>query len=256
MDLRLDGKVVLITGGSAGLGKALAKVLVREGAKVAICARREDKLRAAAEEIGGDLFAQVADIAKPAEIANFVEAAAQRFGAIDGVANNAGSSFAAKFQDLSDDDWETDLNLKVLGAIRVSRAALPHLKRSNDAAIVNVLNATAKAPRPGSFPSSLSRAAGLALTKGMSFDLADEGVRVNAICNGYLHSEQWPRMAQERGMTEQQLIDKMVAQSGLPAGRFGEDHEWAKVAAFLLSPASSYVNGAALNVDGGLAPVV
>lgn len=261
MDLGLTGRRIIVTGGSAGLGKALAKVLVAEGADVAICARREDKLLAAAEEVtragdGAKVFAQAADVAKAADVASFVEAAATELGGIDGVVNNAGTGAAFQFQDVDDDAWQADYELKVMAAIRVSRAALPYLRESDSAAIVHVLNNTAKAPRAKSLPTSVSRAAGLALTKAMSLDLADDRIRVNAVCNGFLKSEQWAKNAAAVGKTEEELVEFLIESSGVPAGRFGEDYEWARLVAFILSPAGAYVNGAALNIDGGLSPVV
>jgi len=256
MDLDLEGNVVLITGGSAGLGKALAKVLTSEGAKVAICARGEDKLKKAAKEIGGDVFAQQADVSKADDITSFVEAAAENFGGIDGVVNNAGTGAAFKFQDVTDEQWQDDYDLKVLAAVRTSRAALPYLKKSDSAAIVNVANSTGKSPRVKSLPTSMSRAAGINLTKAMSIDLAEFEIRVNVVCNGFFTTEQWEKNAEAAGKTEQELIDFLVKTSGVPAGRFGDPEEWAKVVAFILSPAGSYINGAALNIDGGLAPVV
>jgi hypothetical protein len=162
MDLHLKDKVVLITGGTDGLGAALANRLVEEGARVAVCGRDSDRLAATERRLraaGGDALVVKADVTRPADLERFVEAAVARWGRVDGLVNNAGKSAAGRIDQVSDDEWIADLNLKVLAAVRCTRLAVPHLIAAGGGSIVNVLNIGAKAPGAGSLPTTASRAA-------------------------------------------------------------------------------------------------
>jgi NAD(P)-dependent dehydrogenase (short-subunit alcohol dehydrogenase family) len=198
MDLHLNGKVVLITGGTDGLGAALADRLVEEGARVAVCGRDAGRLAATEQRLrdaGGDALVVEADVTRPADLERFVDAAVARWGRVDGLVNNAGKSAAGRIDQVSDDEWIADLNLKVLAAVRCTRLAVPHLIAAGGGSIVNVLNTGAKAPGAGSLPTTASRAAGLAITKAASKDLGGHGIRVNAVLLGLLESGQWRRRA-------------------------------------------------------------
>jgi NAD(P)-dependent dehydrogenase (short-subunit alcohol dehydrogenase family) len=258
MDLELHDKSFLITGGSAGLGKALAERLVREGAKVAVLARDAERLSSVAAELrqaGGEVIDHAGDVTEPEEVESFVALVIDRWGAIDGVVNNAGTLAGGPFADHDDSVWEADLQLKLMAAVRLTRAALPALRRSRGV-VLNTLSITGKAPDAGTTPTSVSRAAGLALTKALSRELAPEGIRVNAILIGVIESLQLERYAASAGVTPQQYYERMVATSGIPLGRVGQPREYGDLAAFLLSARASYVTGTAVNLDGGLCPVV
>jgi NAD(P)-dependent dehydrogenase (short-subunit alcohol dehydrogenase family) len=257
MDLHLADKVVLITGGTDGLGGALADRLVEEGARVAVCGRDPDRLAATEERLrkaGGDVLAVRADVTQPPDIERFFEAAVERWGRLDGLVNNAGKSAAGRVDQVPDDVWLEDLNLKVLGAVRCTRLAVPHLATAGAGSIVNVLAIAAKAPGAGSLPTSASRAAGLALTKAASKDLGPQGIRVNAVLVGLVESGQWQRRAQAAGQSEQELYRQLVGQTDIPLGRIGKAAEFADLVAYLLSDRSSYVTGSAINLDGGVSP--
>jgi len=246
MDLHLTGKVVLITGGTDGLGGALADRLVEEGARVAVCGRDTDRLAATEERLrraGGDVLAVRADVTQLLDIERFFQAAVERWGRLDGLVNNAGKSAAGRVDQVPDDVWLEDLNLKVLGAVRCTRLAVPYLAAAGDGSIVNVLAIAAKAPGAGSLPTSASRAAGLALTKAASKDLGAQGIRVNAVLVGLVESGQWQRRAQAAGQSEEELYRRLVGQTDIPLGRIGKAGEFADLVAYLLSDRASYVTG-------------
>jgi NAD(P)-dependent dehydrogenase (short-subunit alcohol dehydrogenase family) len=259
MDLHLNGKVVLITGGTDGLGAALADRLVEERCRVAVCGRDPDRLAATEERLrdaGGDALAVQADVTRLADLERFVEAAVARWGRIDGLVNNAGKSTAGRVDQVSDEDWIGDLELKVLAAVRCTRLAVPHLVAAGGGAIVNVLNVGAKAPGAGSLPTTASRAAGLAITKAASKDLGGHGIRVNAVLVGLVASGQWRRRAEAAGQSEDELYRQLAQNTKIPLGRVGRADEFADLAAYLLSDRSSYVTGSAINLDGGTSPVL
>ncbi len=257
MDLELQKKVVLVTGGSDGLGAALAQRLVTEGASVAICARGAERLAAVAERLrgqGGDVLDVAADVTDPDAVQRFVDAAAQRWGRIDAVVNNAGAAAAAPFDRIGDETWSADLDLKLHAAIRTTRAALPHLHAAGGGAVLNVLATAAKAPPAASMPSSVSRAAGLAFTKALSKDLGADGIRANCVLIGFVESGQWDRLAERQGVPVTEVHRSLVETVGIPLGRVGRAEEFADLAAFLVSPRAAYISGTAINFDGGASP--
>jgi NAD(P)-dependent dehydrogenase (short-subunit alcohol dehydrogenase family) len=259
VDLHLNGKVVLITGGTDGLGSALASRLVEEKARVAVCGRDSRRLAATEQRLrdaGGDALAVQADVTRPADLERFVAAAVDRWGRLDGLVNNAGKSAAGRIDQVSDDDWIADFNLKVLAAVRCTRLAVPHLIAAGGGAIINVLNVGAKAAGAASLPTTASRAAGLAITKAASKDLGGHGIRVNAVLVGLVASGQWRRRADTAGQSEEELYRQMAKNTDIPLGRVGRSAEFADLAAYLLSDRSSYVTGSAVNLDGGSSPVL
>jgi NAD(P)-dependent dehydrogenase (short-subunit alcohol dehydrogenase family) len=257
VDLGLEGKVVLVTGGSEGLGLALCHRLATEGARVALCARDPERLAAAATELaaaGAEALAVAADVTAPGDLERFVDAALDRFKGIDGLVNNAGRSAARPVAETTDAEWHDDLELKLLAAVRLTRLVLPHL-RAAGGAVVNVLAIGAKTPAAASAPSSVSRAAGLALTKALSRELGPDGIRVNAVLIGLVASGQWERMAAAQGVSVDELYRRLAEGAGVPLGRVGRAEEFADTVAYLLSARASYVTGVALNLDGGLCTV-
>jgi len=258
MDLELTGKTVLITGGTDGLGLALATELTAEGAAVAVCGRDEERLAAAQtalQAMGGDVLAQRTDVSAPADLEAFVDAAVARWGRIDGVVHNAGRASAGALETIDDATWESDFQLKLMAAVRLTRLALPHLRVSRGAVLFTLAMA-AKAPGASSEPSSVTRAAGMALMKALSKELAPDGVRVNAVLIGLIESGQWARMAGGSGATVRAFYDRFAEDAGIPLGRFGRAAEFADLGCFLLSSRASYLTGTAINLDGGLSPSV
>lgn len=261
MDLGLKDRVALITGGSEGIRKAVAFRLAAEGARVAICARREGPLREAAvdiaEKTGSDVLPVVADVTKPDDVERFVRTALDRFGRIDALVNNAGSSSAFHFEEVTDELWELDLDLKLMAAIRLSRLCVPEMRKVGGGRIVNITMIKGKAPSEKSVPTSVSRAAGIALTKAMSKDLAADRILVNAVCVGVIRSGQWERRF-EKVKGRYTSIDEFYADNSkqIPLGRFGYAEEVGDLVAFLLSERAGYITGDAINIDGGTSTAV
>ncbi|MGH9019714.1 MAG: SDR family oxidoreductase [Acidimicrobiales bacterium] len=255
MDLELVGRAYLITGGTDGLGLALARRLVDERALVAVCGRDADRLAAAQVALGGDALCFEADVTEATQVDEFVAATLARFGRLDGVVNNAGRSAGSAVADSDDEAWRADYELKVISALRVSRAALSELEQTRGS-VVNVLATIARTPPAGSTPSSASRAAGLALTKAFAAEAGPRGVRVNAILIGLIESGQWVRRARDAGTPLDEFYASLVTASRIPLGRVGRAEEFADLAAFLLSDRASYVTGVGIALDGGLSPVI
>ena len=263
MDLGLTGKVAIVTGGSDGIGKAAAMRFAMEGANVAILARTFSDLEAVASEIGGATGSKVipvaADVSDEEAVKSAVDKAVNELGGIDILVNNAGQGNANRFEDMTNELVDSDFGVKVKGAIFMTRYALPYLKRSDCGAICNITTAAGKASPGGAQPTSLSRAAGISLTKAWSKEFGEYGIRVNTICIGSIKSRQNRRhwevaAAKDPSYT---LEDHWASYGpGIPLGRVGESEEAGDVIAFLCSPAASYVSGTAVNIDGGAAPVV
>ncbi len=252
IDYGLTGKVAIVTGGSDGLGRATAKLFAQEGAKVVICGRRADYLADAAKalsaESGGTVIAVPADVSDSAACETLINATVEEFGRLDILINNAGTSAAASLEAVSDESWQSDFDLKVMAAVRLCRMALPHLRAQGGGSIINAAIGGGKAPAANALPTSLTRAAGLNLTKSLANAYAAENIRVNAICIGRIKSAQLAARAGDKP------LDEFYADMGkiVPMGRVGEADDYAHLAAFLCSKVGSYITGTAVNLDGGM----
>jgi NAD(P)-dependent dehydrogenase (short-subunit alcohol dehydrogenase family) len=261
MQIRLDGRRALITGGSKGLGRAMAEAFVESGASVALVARGQAALDQAKAEIAGrfqgaQVAAIAADIATAEGCARAAAEAEAALGGIDILVNNAGTSQRGPFMEVSDELWQADLDLKLFAAIRLTRAVWPGMKARGWGRVINVLNTGAKAPPGGGAPTAVSRAAGMALTKVLANEGAPHGILVNAMLVGIIESDQWVRRhaTDPRGLSWEEW--KKDAAKGVPLGRLGKAEEFAALATFLCSDQGGYVAGTAINVDGGRSPVV
>ena len=263
MDLELTGKIAIVTGGSDGIGKAAATSMAREGARVAIVARTQEKLDNAVAEIkaetDGVVIGVAADVSVESDVQAMVARVVDEFGGVDILVNNAGTSSATTLELMTDEDLRVDFGIKIYGAIYCARAVLPYLKASGTGAIINTTTPGGKASGPGGQPTSLSRASGISLTKSWAGELAEHNIRVNTICVGVLksgqHRTRWEAAnAKDPSYT---LEDHWkVVGKNVPLGRIGEAREAGDVICFLASARASYITGTATNVDGGTAPVV
>ena len=254
-DLGLKDKVILITGGSDGLGYASAELLSYEGAKVIICGRRGDylneKAKIISEKTNNNVVAIQADVSKADDCKRLVEDTILKFKKIDILVNNAGASAAALFQDVTDKNWEDDINLKLMSTIRMCRLVIPYMKSNNKGVIINATIGGGKAPNAGSLPTTVTRAAGINLTKSLANEFAKDNIRVNTICIGLIKSAQWDRKVGSGDVND--LYKEMSIK--VPMGKVGEEIDYANLVAFLSSDRSGYITGTAINLDGGLCPV-
>ena len=262
MDLELTGKVAIVTGGGEGIGYAAAERIAIEGGNVILVGRRAEVLEAAASRIRSVAKSTIlpvsGDVSKAETVTRVVEAAVSHFGRIDILINNAGTSLAKPFEAASREDWDNDFNVKFWGAIEFIRAVIPEMRKTGTGRIINVTSIAGRTPTPNSLPTSVARAAGIALTKALSKDLAADNILVNTVCIGFIKSGQHERRytRQNAGTDFNQLYAEEAKRRGIPIGRAGEASEAADVIAFLASARASYLTGVAINIDGGTSPVV
>lgn len=252
MDLGLQGKVAIVTGASRGIGKGIALRLAEEGCNVAICARGEEALREAAEEIeaqGVDCLAVDLDVTEKGEPERLVAETAERFGRIDVLVGNVGGNRRGRFEELSDEDWDAIIDLNFKSHIRTSRAAIPHMKEAGGGSICYITSIFGReVGGAGLSIYNSTKSALISLGKIMAQELTPEGIRVNSVAPG---SIRFPGGSWDRRVKEQPEAMKEFVAANLPIGRFGRVEEVADTVAFLVSERASLITGACINVDGG-----
>jgi 3-oxoacyl-[acyl-carrier protein] reductase len=252
MDLGLNGKCALVTGASRGLGFATARVLAAEGVRVVLNSRDEIKLKAAAEKIGA--LAVAADITESGAVERVIAETVEKLGGLDILITNAGGPPSGAFESFDDATWQKAIDLSLMSHVRLIRAALPHLRRSDAAAVLTITSYSVKQPIPNLVLSNSIRAATVGLTKTLALELGQDGIRFNSILPGWTETERVTELmafrAGKNGTTLAEEMRKQAAES--PFGRMARPDEFANPAVFLVSPAASYITGVMLTVDGGM----
>jgi 3-oxoacyl-[acyl-carrier protein] reductase len=258
MDLRLEGKSALVTGASRGLGYAVALELAKEGCRVAINSRDQGNIKAAAESIRSETGMQVVgldgDVSVEDTAAGLVETAAKALGGLDLLITNSGGPPSGAFDAFDELAWQKAIDLSFTSHVRLIRAALPWLRKSNAASVLTVTSMSVKQPIANLVLSNSIRSATVGLTKSLALELGKDGIRFNSILPGWTETERVHELmsfrAKTNGTTVEEEIAKQAAES--PLGRMAKPEEFANAAVFLLSPAASYITGVMLTVDGGM----
>jgi 3-oxoacyl-[acyl-carrier protein] reductase len=257
VDLLLDNRIALVSAASQGLGYATALQLSREGALVAICSRDEARIAAAADaihvETGRPVLGVPADVTKPDDIEHLLERVSEEFGGLDILVTNAGGPPASPFEDVSLEMWQSAVELTLLSAVRLIRAALPHLRLSTVPAVLTITSSSVKQPIPNLVLSNSIRMAVIGLTKTLSLELGGEGIRFNSILPSFTETERVHELMRDRASRNDTSVEEEFAKQAATTalGRLGQPQEFANVATFLCSPAASYVTGLMVQVDGG-----
>jgi 3-oxoacyl-[acyl-carrier protein] reductase len=258
MDLGLNGRVAIVGGASKGLGRACAQALAEEGARVALCSRSQKDLDKAAQEIrdttGADVLVFAGDLDRPETIRDLVAATVERFGRLDILVNNSGGPPLARAHNATEEQWATALQRSLLFFARMSREALPHLRRSGGGRIINVLASTVYQPIPNLALSGATRMGVVAFAKSLADEVGRDGILVNNVCPGSILTERMlsnvTSRAKELGVSVDEALAQRAAETAV--GRVGEPHELAPLVTFLASSRSSYITGTTMLVDGGL----
>lgn len=258
MDLGLQGKVALVTGASRGIGRATAQVLSGEGAKVAVCARDEQGLRRAADEItaatGNEVLPIRADLTQTEDLGHVVRATLAQWGCIDVLVNNAGSSIFGYYDALSDQDWVSSFELKFFAYIRLTHLVVTHMRSHGSGVIINIVGNAGRIPMDWHMPGGAANSALLNYTKSLSNQVGRHGIRVVAVNPGSTETDRWHSVVDF--FTRQEDVSEAEARQSvirrIPLGRFAQPDEIAYAVAFMASDKAAYITGISLTIDGGM----
>ena len=257
MEISLSGRSAIVTGGSKGIGFGVATRFIQSGADVAIVARGREALDAAVKALSVGAKTKVigvqADVGVAGDVKRAYEEVMRAFGKVDIIVNNAGTSRAGPFENLTDEVLLGDLEQKLFAAVRLTRLVWPQMKERRWGRVINTLNIGAKTPRANSAPTTISRAAGMALTKVLAGEGGPFNITVNALLVGFIEADQHVQAAAKMGISLDEYLGSRTKDT--PLKRPGTPEEFANLACFLASDASSYITGTAINVDGGHSPV-
>jgi 3-oxoacyl-[acyl-carrier protein] reductase len=253
VDLGLAGKVALVGASSRGLGRAIAEELAAEGARVVICARGEEALRATAAEIRseqrGDVLDVVADVSNNADAKRLVDTAIERYGRIDILVNNSGGPPSGRFESLTPEMWDGAAQLLLNSTVGLTRLVLGGMKERRWGRVINVTSIAAKQPVDGLMLSNSLRAAVIGFARTLATEVAPFGITVNNLLPGYTRTDRVEQLARASGGGSGDVVSRWVSE--IPMGRLGEPRELAALAAFLASERASYITGSSIAVDGG-----
>ncbi len=256
MDLGLKDKVALVSGASKGLGLGVARALALDGAKVSICSRDQAGIEAAAqqlrEETGATVIAFAADVTKAADVQAWIEGSVSQLGKIDAILVNAGGPPGGLFKDITDSQWQAAFDLTVMSAVRMIRTALPHINTGG--AILTITSSSVQEPIERLVLSTSMRMAVVGIVKTLADELASSGIRVNNLIPGRIDTDRVAQLDQAAATRAGISVEEARARSltKIPLARLGTTDEFGRAAAFLLSPAASYMTGASVRVDGGM----
>ncbi len=257
MDLGIENRVAAVGGASSGLGKAIAWVLAREGARVSICSRGEEQLERSQKALrrasGREVFAYAADLSTEAGPKEFIGATVKEFGSLDILVCNSGGPPATILANTSPDAWQEALDMSLLSTIRLVQAAVPYMQRNRWGRIVCNTSISVKSPLPGLILSNMARPGVVGFAKSVATEFATDGITVNVVCPGYMATGRVEELAEahaeKSGKSLEEVMVDLVAE--IPAGRMGEPKELGELVAFLASERASYITGTTIQIDGG-----
>jgi len=257
MDLRLHGKQAIVTGASEGIGKGIALGLAQEGCDVAICARREDPLRATAQEIqkatGRKIHPFAADLSRPEDAERFIHAAAKALGRIDILVNNAGSAPGGTLEYLTEEHWAQALQLKFMGYVRCTRHVLPYMVRQGGGRVVNLIGNDGVKHSYWEIAPGAANAAGQNFTISLAAEYGKRNISLCAVNPGPVRTERWAGLVKAMARDMKITVEEAdrLAPSSIPLGRIAEVAEVADLVVYLCSPRAHFVNGTMIEIDGG-----
>lgn len=258
MDLGLRDKVALVAGASQGIGRAAALGFAREGAKVSICARGEAQLNETAaairRETGGEVLALAADMTRAEDIQKFVAKTVEKFGRLDIIVTNAGGPPLGEFMKFTDEDWENAFRLNFLSAVRLTREAVPHMRKVGGGRVINITSYSVKEPIAGLVLSNAIRSSVVGMAKTLSRELGRDNILINNVCPGRIDTERAQKLNKARAERLKKSVEEVNREMAaeVPLGRYGTAAETADLIVFLASERASYITGTTIQVDGGL----